>query len=240
MIKFFRHIRKNLLMENKTSKYFKYAIGEILLVVIGILIALSINNWNESKKNIAYESLLLDKMIEQTLADSLLLSNRVSTLQSQDSLYSYYIAINQNTSDSLPDIYYQGFLSPILKLNDGSNLIRNHSENFKQISDLTLREQLMEYTYLATMMDGAIELLNQNLQEYQVPLELEYYERLKGYDDSTSLASLKNILKNPKIEAHFNLLSGLVINVLRQINILREKNIIILEALKTYNITLND
>ncbi len=50
MIKLFRHIRKSLLMENKTSKYFKYAIGEIVLVVIGILIALQINNWNENKK----------------------------------------------------------------------------------------------------------------------------------------------------------------------------------------------
>ena len=50
MIKFFRHIRKSLLMENKTGKYFKYAIGEIILVVIGILIALQINNWNESRK----------------------------------------------------------------------------------------------------------------------------------------------------------------------------------------------
>ncbi|WP_242130587.1 DUF6090 family protein [Aestuariivivens marinum] len=47
MIKFFRKIRKNLLMENKTAKYLKYAIGEIVLVVIGILIALQINNWNE-------------------------------------------------------------------------------------------------------------------------------------------------------------------------------------------------
>jgi hypothetical protein len=51
MIKFFRKIRQNLLMENKTGKYFKYAIGEIVLVVIGILIALSINNWNENRKN---------------------------------------------------------------------------------------------------------------------------------------------------------------------------------------------
>ena len=50
MIKFFRHIRKNLLMENKNSKYFKYEIGEIILVVIGILIALQINTWNENKK----------------------------------------------------------------------------------------------------------------------------------------------------------------------------------------------
>ena len=50
MIKFFRKIRQNLLLENKTSKYFSYAIGEIVLVVIGILIALSINNWNEERK----------------------------------------------------------------------------------------------------------------------------------------------------------------------------------------------
>ncbi|WP_052184173.1 DUF6090 family protein [Psychroserpens sp. Hel_I_66] len=50
MIKFFRKIRYNLLETGKTSKYLKYAIGEIILVVIGILIALSINNWNEIRK----------------------------------------------------------------------------------------------------------------------------------------------------------------------------------------------
>ena len=43
-------------MENKTGKYFKYAFGEIVLVVIGILIALSINNWNENRKNKLTES----------------------------------------------------------------------------------------------------------------------------------------------------------------------------------------
>jgi len=50
MIKFFRQIRFKLMNENKTSRYFKYAIGEIVLVVIGILIALQINNWNENQK----------------------------------------------------------------------------------------------------------------------------------------------------------------------------------------------
>ena len=49
MIKFFRKIRQQLLSENKFSKYLIYAIGEIVLVVIGILIALSINNWNQEK-----------------------------------------------------------------------------------------------------------------------------------------------------------------------------------------------
>ncbi|MCE7995212.1 MAG: hypothetical protein HEP71_24755 [Roseivirga sp.] len=50
MIKFFRKIRQNLLSEGKTGKYLKYAIGEIVLVVIGILIALQANNWNEQRK----------------------------------------------------------------------------------------------------------------------------------------------------------------------------------------------
>jgi NADH:ubiquinone oxidoreductase subunit 6 (subunit J) len=50
MIKFFREIRQQLLTENRFSKYLLYAIGEIVLVVIGILIALQINNWNEAKK----------------------------------------------------------------------------------------------------------------------------------------------------------------------------------------------
>jgi len=50
MIKFFRKIRQKLLSENRVSKYLIYAIGEILLVVIGILIALQINNWNEESK----------------------------------------------------------------------------------------------------------------------------------------------------------------------------------------------
>lgn len=59
MIKLFRQIRKSLLMENRTSKYFKYAIGEIILVVIGILIALQINNWNENRKLNASELILL-------------------------------------------------------------------------------------------------------------------------------------------------------------------------------------
>ncbi len=51
MIKFFRKIRQKLLEQSKIRSYFVYAIGEIVLVVIGILIALQINNWNEDRKN---------------------------------------------------------------------------------------------------------------------------------------------------------------------------------------------
>ncbi|ARV05563.1 hypothetical protein BTO04_02110 [Polaribacter sp. SA4-10] len=73
MIKFFRKIRQNMLMENKTGTYFKYAIGEIILVVIGILIALSINNWNENRKNSNEEIAIL-----QSLDKNLILAKKQS------------------------------------------------------------------------------------------------------------------------------------------------------------------
>lgn len=62
MIKFFRKIRQRLLAENKFSKYVLYAIGEIVLVVIGILIALWINNWNTTKKLDERELVLLSEL----------------------------------------------------------------------------------------------------------------------------------------------------------------------------------
>ncbi len=62
MIKFFSKIRQRLLSENKFSKYLTYAIGEILLVVIGILIALQINNWNESRKEYLKLKVYLENM----------------------------------------------------------------------------------------------------------------------------------------------------------------------------------
>jgi hypothetical protein len=64
MIKFFRKIRYDLMEKNKTGKYLKYAIGEIILVVIGILIALQINNWNENRKNSIEEKLILESLLE--------------------------------------------------------------------------------------------------------------------------------------------------------------------------------
>ena len=69
MIKFFRKIRQNLLSEGKTGKYFKYAIGEIILVVIGILIALSINNWNENRKTNLLEMKILKEVSDNLNED---------------------------------------------------------------------------------------------------------------------------------------------------------------------------
>ncbi len=87
MIKFFRRIRQRLLAENKFSKYLLYAIGEIVLVVIGILIALQINNLNEDHKE-----RVLEKSTLIEIQKSLTLDIRQFEAQIEDQLQSAHLA----------------------------------------------------------------------------------------------------------------------------------------------------
>lgn len=94
MIKFFRHIRQSLLMENKTSKYFKYAIGEIVLVVIGILIALQINNWNQQRIASSKEKVLLSELNQEFLKNksqfNIIIEKHQEALDASDSLIAMF------------------------------------------------------------------------------------------------------------------------------------------------------
>ncbi|NCP89268.1 MAG: hypothetical protein GW827_03235, partial [Flavobacteriales bacterium] len=93
MIKLFRNIRQNLLKEGKKAKYFKYAVGEIVLVVIGILIALQINNWNEDQANTIIERNYMKNLLEDLQNDSKIYSsyakNNIVVYQYIDSLVVY-------------------------------------------------------------------------------------------------------------------------------------------------------
>ena len=76
MIKFFRKIRQKMIKENQVAKYLLYAIGEILLVIIGILIALTINNRNLAKQNeTKFEALF--KEVNRDLETEIIETNRV-------------------------------------------------------------------------------------------------------------------------------------------------------------------
>ena len=71
--------------KNKTGKYFKYAIGEILLVMIGILLALQVNNWNEKRKQLLQQDLLFKQLLSDTKADSIFFLDRLKGLHDLDS-----------------------------------------------------------------------------------------------------------------------------------------------------------
>ncbi|MFZ1791354.1 MAG: DUF6090 family protein [Saprospiraceae bacterium] len=104
MIKLFRNIRQNLLNEGKTSKYLKYAIGEIVLVVIGILIALQINNWNENQKSKKDEQYVLTEVLKNlqedaTLVDEIII-HRKKTQTAINNLQKY-LSSETDDADSL-------------------------------------------------------------------------------------------------------------------------------------------
>ncbi|MGB5402513.1 DUF6090 family protein [Robiginitalea sp.] len=105
MINFFRKIRKQLADQNKPLKYFRYAIGEILLVVIGILIALQIDNWNEERKVKIEEQILLNQLREdyQTNLDQLDSKIEIRTLliNSSKKLLTYFDDPDAANKDSL-------------------------------------------------------------------------------------------------------------------------------------------
>jgi len=100
MIKFFRKIRQNLLMENKTGKYFKYAIGEIILVVIGILIALQINNWNQNRLNEDLESLYYKRLLDDVREEKLILEATINYSKQVSFHAKKAIAVFENSSNA--------------------------------------------------------------------------------------------------------------------------------------------
>lgn len=98
MIKFFRKIRQNLLSEGKTTKYFKYAIGEILLIVFGIFIALQLQNWNEKRKQEAQFKVILEQLYNTIKFDT-------EVFEGEKEFFEYQRELAQNIlthTDSLP------------------------------------------------------------------------------------------------------------------------------------------
>jgi hypothetical protein len=121
MIKFFRHIRQRLIKEHKVSKYLLYAIGEIILVVIGILIALQINNWNEENANNTKQIDYL-KSIKNEMQSNLKSLNDeeqriLDVIKSKEVLIrimSSNEAIDSITDKAIFDMYMASFNLPVL------------------------------------------------------------------------------------------------------------------------------
>ena len=133
MIKFFRKIRQRLLTENKFSKYLIYAIGEIILVVIGILIALQINNWNEDRQNKQKIITIFKDVQEDLLNDVKEISNFLEIAEITDSLaqkiISGEIKKDDYTNNSNNDLFDIGTFAYPIVINNHSFLLLTENKN---------------------------------------------------------------------------------------------------------------
>ena len=151
MIKFFRNIRKSLLTENRVSKYLLYAFGEIILVVIGILIALQINNWNEDKKNRNQEALYLHRLLKESEKNVSIFTNEIARLEKNNNTIkelSNKLKEKKSTDKQLiksaSDYMISGSLYPIFNPSTSTYKDLSSTGNLSLIKDTELREQIVK------------------------------------------------------------------------------------------------
>ena len=206
MIKFFRHIRKSLLKEDKTTKsafaagrYLKYALGEIILVVIGILLALQVNNWNEKRLDKKKEQLLLNELHQEfknnkkQFTETIYMHKRafksVNYIKSQ-----LPINLAKANLDSLSyHLYYMGWIYTFNPSKGVTNSLTN-SATFNLISNDTLRKLLVSWN------DILLDYQEEELRAYN-----NYVDHLKPFEKKHFYFSTdyEEWLRNKKVDLQF-------------------------------------
>lgn len=112
MIRFFQHIKNRLPDQNRISKYLVYAVGEIALVMIGILLALQVNNWNENRRaDIKEKSILanLSSELESSLQELRSDYGRIKVFHESTLKVKNYLEEKTPLSDSMYSDFYKSF-----------------------------------------------------------------------------------------------------------------------------------
>ena len=144
-MKVFRNIRQQLAAENNVAKYLRYAIGEILLVVIGILIALQVNNWNENRK-------------QEHSKQHLMLAIRKELLDNKVTLQSYEIGLNKSITEFNQVLQYSAGANPTLP----ADSLRQYLSEMVYHIDLAILNTVQE----DAVSSGKFELLSDSLKYY--------------------------------------------------------------------------
>jgi hypothetical protein len=211
MIKFFRKIRQGLLAEGKTGKYFKYAVGEIVLVVIGILIALQINNWNENNKNKEKENKYLSNIDREIINDSLTIENRwfkyrQKKIESLELARQYIMGeyIPKDTLMFINNVAFGGVNSRASFT--GSS--RTYKElvstgNLSLISNDSIRQLIVDFYSTKDFLDKYSENIRSDYATYVNSIKV-YNPK---YPDSINTAEISRILKKIKTDEFHSLIN---------------------------------
>jgi len=143
MIKFFSRIRYDLMEKNKMRNYFKYAVGEIFLVVIGILIALGINNWNENRKFKIAEKTFLTTIYNNLEIDSIQFSYYTEQVEQIEKLHLELFELGQGNT-SIDSISEPSLIRRTLYFKQLIN--SDFDEKAGEISNTRIKDGLITYT----------------------------------------------------------------------------------------------
>ena len=163
MLKIFRKIRQNMIKKNKTTAYILYAIGEIILVMIGILLALQVNNWNESRKQKAELDNIL-RIISYDMETDTLVASQILKYYKKHNLNSSRIInkeLNQNNYTDCPEcIALVSLYKPMNIQVKGFELLKDLPNQISTQRDSLITNITQIYTIFKTNIDKS----NQRLE----------------------------------------------------------------------------
>ena len=165
MIKFFRKIRRKMLSEGRAEKYLKYAIGEIVLVVIGILIALQINNWNENRKNRITEAGYYCRILEDLELNEKLIDETSKLATDKIELCKELILDLNNQPNERSEILNKFVVALRQDVFVPSNIAFEEitsSGQLKLLTDLKLKNRLIQHS---AFLNNILNLLQENRNE---------------------------------------------------------------------------
>ena len=147
-----------MIKENKTAKYFKYAIGEIILVVIGILIALAINNWNEENKLKDKEVSIVKELYKELNENIESVNKQLKIWKTRDNnikkvidlIISKKISISNKSFDSIM-LYVISFNNFKLKNSKFSKIIESENFEFKKSKKISTEMSSLNDSYSSLM-----------------------------------------------------------------------------------------
>ena len=195
----------------KTGKYFKYAIGEIVLVVIGILIALSINNWNQLRKHTQLKKTYLDRLVTDIAQDTITINNVVLDIKKNQEIINVLIkslgsTINDTKLDLvLTDYFRTGWMIQEFIPTNNTYTDLSQTGNMNIIKNAALIDQINEYYGWVKAVDNS----NNVNKNWITPFDLELSKSTAAFeiDPATSalfshksrLEALKNIQSHPEL-----------------------------------------
>lgn len=198
MIKFFRHIRYTLMETGKTGKYLKYAIGEIVLVMIGILLALQVNNWHTNRTQKQKEKILLSALNREfkdnkTQLDTVMFYGK-SSMKSNAYLLSRLpiMDVKKENLDTLA--YHLWNHTNTWTFNPSSGVTSSimNSSSINIISNNELRQLLVAWNDLLL-----------DYQEEEEWARINYHNLLKPYEKKHFLFTEKDMLVDSRVDLNF-------------------------------------
>jgi hypothetical protein len=192
----------------KTGKYFKYAIGEIVLVVIGILIALQINNWNNNRIQLQEEQQVFKQLLSDVKADSVFFQNRIFGIDQLKKTCNAIIALEEEPNYDITSIITNGTgnILPYSALVYNSNVFSNNEDAYSKINNKAVKEKLrkyrLRYGFIATNYIN----LNSKLTGIIENVRPRYYKEFRQNVQDSSKITLIKIYSDPYLRSHVDIL----------------------------------